>query len=485
MKTTNSSFVVPAFVATTAEKAVLRRTEILTILVLVLASMASGAQKLTVNGQDVSSIIIKVGQSCTVEVVSDNEDSYADFLGFDDYQSWVLGYLWHIETKPEAGNKASVALVNEPTFYGYSVWARSWPTGHPFPGVHFVFGYTAQELGQTVLKLYDQTRTILLDSVSITTVHSESGTAFTYQGRLINSDNPAEGLYDFRFALYDSPDVNLGTQLGGTICVNELDVIDGYFTTPLDFGSDVFDGSARWLEIAVKSSDSNDPNAYTLLEPRQQITPTLYAFYAEKAGTVSGGIGNKNPAAKLQVNGDDSLGWGSRGCLSSDQGASIELGGRGVPYIDFSNDTTSDYDMRIILWGNDVLDIEGGNVGIGTTSPKGKLDVVTGGINDTFTVNAGSPNVGVELRSGTTLGTPYIDFSNDVTTDYDMRIILQGDDVLDIEGGNVGIGTTNPGANKLEVTGGPIKATGGLIIETRTSDPPSPVTGRMWLRTDL
>ena len=52
-------------------------------------------------------------------------------------------------------------------------------------------------------------------------------------------------------------------------------------------------------------------------------------------------------------------------------------------------------------------------------------------------------------------------------------------------GGNVGIGTTSPGTNRLEVVGGPIKATGGLIIETRTSDPASPVAGQIWLRTDL
>ncbi len=37
----------------------------------------------------------------------------------------------------------------------------------------------------------------------------------------------------------------------------------------------------------------------------------------------------------------------------------------------------------------------------------------------------------------------------------------------------------------LWVVSAPIKAGGGLIIETRTSDPASPESGRMWLRTDL
>ncbi|MBM3248566.1 MAG: hypothetical protein FJZ10_04000 [Candidatus Omnitrophica bacterium] len=53
----------------------------------------------------------------------------------------------------------------------------------------------------------------------------------------------------------------------------------------------------------------------------------------------------------------------------------------------------------------------------------------------------------------------------------------------------VGIGVANPGLNdariKLEVQGGAIQATGGLIIETRTSDPGTPVVGQIWLRTDL
>ncbi len=33
----------------------------------------------------------------------------------------------------------------------------------------------------------------------------------------------------------------------------------------------------------------------------------------------------------------------------------------------------------------------------------------------------------------------------------------------------------------VRVVGGPVKATGGLIIETRDKDPDEPVTGQMWL----
>ena len=44
----------------------------------------------------------------------------------------------------------------------------------------------------------------------------------------------------------------------------------------------------------------------------------------------------------------------------------------------------------------------------------------------------------------------------------------------------VGIGTTNPSV-KFEVVGGAIKATGGLIVETRAADPPNPAVGQIWM----
>jgi len=108
------------------------------------------------------------------------------------------------------------------------------------------------------------------------------GTAFTYQGRLIDANSAAEGLYDFQFKLFDANES--GTQKGPTIDVNDLDVIDGYFTVELDFGPDIFTGEARWLETTVAQSDGSDP---CTLSPRQEVTPVPYAIYAVKAGDLS------------------------------------------------------------------------------------------------------------------------------------------------------------------------------------------------------
>jgi hypothetical protein len=114
---------------------------------------------------------------------------------------------------------------------------------------------------------------------------SPIGTAFTYQGRLIDANNAADGLYDFQFKLYDANVA--GTQKGGILNIGEVDVIDGYFTTELDF-SNVFDGNDRWLQIGVRAGELNDPNVYTILEPRQKITAMPYALYAASAPGGSG-----------------------------------------------------------------------------------------------------------------------------------------------------------------------------------------------------
>lgn len=142
------------------------------------------------------------------------------------------------------------------------------------------------------------------------------GTAITYQGRLIDANRPADGLYDFEFLLFDDPDA--GSLYGSPIDVNDLDVIDGYFTVELDFGSGIFNGDARWLQVVVRPGDSNDVNDFAILSPRQQVTPTPYALYAKNA--------------------------------------------------------PGDGDWQ--LWGSDMYALASGNVGVGTTKPSHPLHVV-------------------------------------------------------------------------------------------------------------
>lgn len=103
------------------------------------------------------------------------------------------------------------------------------------------------------------------------------GSAFTYQGRLMEGGNPANGLYDFQFELFDSTDVRIGP----VVELPDQSVTDGLFTVQLDFGA-VFDGRKLWLQIGVKPGGSADP--YTTFAERQELTAAPYALYALDLG---------------------------------------------------------------------------------------------------------------------------------------------------------------------------------------------------------
>jgi len=102
------------------------------------------------------------------------------------------------------------------------------------------------------------------------------GTAFTYQGYIEDSGAPANGSYNLRFSLYDDP--TSGSLVSGPITKSAVAVVDGLFSVTLDFGS-AFDGTALWLLIEVQGS--GDPG-YTLLSPRQPLTPVPYAINADR-----------------------------------------------------------------------------------------------------------------------------------------------------------------------------------------------------------
>ena len=99
------------------------------------------------------------------------------------------------------------------------------------------------------------------------------GTTFTYQGQLKADDTPVDGDCQMAFRLFDDSEV--GGQVGNAI-TQTVPVTGGLFTIDLDFGSGVFDGESRWLEIAVQCRGDA---GYTTFD-RQALRATPQALYA-------------------------------------------------------------------------------------------------------------------------------------------------------------------------------------------------------------
>jgi len=81
-------------------------------------------------------------------------------------------------------------------------------------------------------------------------------------------------------------------------------VTNGLFTVQIDFGVGVFTGSSNWLQVGVRTNGST--GAYTALSPRQQLTATPYAIFAETAS--ASGLSGTVPAGDLNLNGVSGLG---------------------------------------------------------------------------------------------------------------------------------------------------------------------------------
>lgn len=148
--------------------------------------------------------------------------------------------------------------------------------------------------------------------VPVSTV-SAQGTLFTYQGQLTTGAGPANGTYNMTFQLWNA--ATGGSQGGSTITTNGIFVTNGLFTVYLDFGNQYSTGTSYWLQLGV---ETNGGGSFASLTPRQQLTPTPYAIFAEGAnasglngtipmgslnGTYGGPINLNNPGDSFTGNG--------------------------------------------------------------------------------------------------------------------------------------------------------------------------------------
>jgi hypothetical protein len=214
-------------------------------------------------------------------------------------------------------------------------------------------------------------------------------TAITYQGELSQLGQPAAGSFDLRFKLFDA--VLGGTQVGSSVCVDNVTVADGRFTAAVDFGQQFAATAPRFLEIDVRPGEAGTcavTTGYTTLTSRQPLTTAPRAAAANVANALAAPDGAPNQAVFVDNAGN--VGVGTT--------APTELLDVRTPTGAYFKVDTANGDLRMnggpdgqaglfidgpLSGSFSILSVQGarlqvnnnGNVGIGTSSPTTRLHV--------------------------------------------------------------------------------------------------------------
>jgi len=203
------------------------------------------------------------------------------------------------------------------------------------------------------------------------TISAALGTAITYQGKLDKNGAPLNGTCNFTFKLFNDP--TAGSQVGPTVTISNQAVSGGYFTATLDFGTNAFDGQARWLLIQVQGPGDA---GFTTLSPRQPITAAPYALYA--LGGPATGSQWANDASGINHPGNIGIG------VQSSSGIKLRVDGgtseNNSLYVHNNNVNWATFVLRNFAAGGfGIFDDQSskhffsGRVGVGTVAPDGKL----------------------------------------------------------------------------------------------------------------
>jgi len=309
---------------------------------------------------------------------------------------------------------------------------------------------------------------LLIESVSA------QGTAFTYQGRLNDGANLANGNYDLTFALFDA--ASAGAQQGTTLTNAAIAVSNGLFTVALDFGNQ-FPGADRWLEIGVRAN--GDTNDFLILAPRQQLTATPYATRAASASAADTATSASTAATANSVNASNILGAVALAQLPSEV---VTNGASGVNLTGtFSGDggglsNIAAAGISGVMSAAQIPNLDGSKITTGTVAlSRLPANLVTNGasgvsFSGTFSGNGvGMTNVdllNINSRGGISWGPRALGvfaFSSSPSVGSSPRSVItadvNGDGKLDLISANSGLGTlsvlTNNGSGGVVLAASP------------------------------
>src|SRR5262245_61937730 len=192
------------------------------------------------------------------------------------------------------------------------------------------------------------------------------GTKFTYQAKLTDSGNPANGSYDFTFQLWNDP--NAGVQTGSTLTNSAVVISNGLFTAALDFGA-VFNGTSFWLQISVRT---NGGGSFKDVVPRQELTPAPYAIFAETAPIGGGSVTSAKILDGTISSADLAPNSVNSGHIIDGQVANADLANNAVNSAKVLDGSLVGADLANNTVGSDQLaDI----IGLGRSNVFGRLDV--------------------------------------------------------------------------------------------------------------
>lgn len=277
-----------------------------------------------------------------------------------------------------------------------------------------------------------------------------------YQGKITTRSNGillADGTYDMRFRIYDALTEGnlLWTGTHTTSNGNPISVNEGIFSVLLGSGSgntlDLdFSTNSYYLEVSIYNTDTTSWEDFS---PRKQIASVPQAYNANSL------IGNGNINLSNTSTSQDAAVITYNPTSGSNDALEVVYGSGGGSGTALKVTQSGSGDiLRLYDDSNQVFTVlDGGNVGIGTSSPESKLDI--GGVAGNFgTLGVVSDSnhkaLNIEENSGGESWQIGVNSSGDLAF-MDSNAEISNASLVIQDGGYVGIGTTSPDA-PLEVS---------------------------------